>query len=170
MAVEDPQLHAYYCPALGPAPRWASYLENLVGDDPATGVGGGNAPTTYDNYKFVTREQLIDLGLSHLIGKSSVLRAYMHGFFLDVRLWEKARAIAQPFALDEWRAEQATRRFEAERASRIRVGTGKQAGKAVASDARFARLADDPDFAVERVAHQAASVLRDKQQRGKTKK
>jgi len=44
----------------------------------------------YDDYKFVTRKELDDLGLTHLIG-SNLLRAYMHGFFLDIRLYHKVR-------------------------------------------------------------------------------
>jgi len=36
-------------------------------------------------------------GLSNLIG-SSLLRAYMHGYFVDMRLYHKAKAAANPFA------------------------------------------------------------------------
>lgn len=46
--------------------------------------------TVYDDYKFITREELDDLGLEHLVG-SKLLRAYMHGFFMDARLYRKAR-------------------------------------------------------------------------------
>lgn len=42
----------------------------------------------YDDYKFVTRTELEGLGLAHLVG-SSMLRAYMHGYFMDVRLYHK---------------------------------------------------------------------------------
>ena len=42
----------------------------------------------YDDYKFVTKQDLANLGLSHLIG-TNLLRAYMHGFFLDIRLYHK---------------------------------------------------------------------------------
>lgn len=44
----------------------------------------------YDDYKFVTKNELEDLGLAHLIG-SNLLRAYMHGYFLDIRLYNKVR-------------------------------------------------------------------------------
>lgn len=42
----------------------------------------------YDDYKFVTKQDLATLGLSHLIG-TNLLRAYMHGFFIDIRLYHK---------------------------------------------------------------------------------
>jgi len=35
-----------------------------------------------------------------LIG-TNLLRAYMHGFFMDVRLYNKAKDIANPFAFEE---------------------------------------------------------------------
>ncbi|EAX00954.1 nucleolar protein 10, isoform CRA_b [Homo sapiens] len=45
--------------------------------------------TVYDDYKFVTKKDLENLGLTHLIG-SPFLRAYMHGFFMDIRLYHKS--------------------------------------------------------------------------------
>ena len=45
----------------------------------------------YDDYKFVTRAELEDMNLSQLIG-TSLLKAYMHGFFMDIRLYKKVTA------------------------------------------------------------------------------
>ena len=42
----------------------------------------------YDDYKFLTLKELETLGLSHLIG-SDLLRAYMHGYFMDIRLYNQ---------------------------------------------------------------------------------
>jgi len=47
----------------------------------------------YDDYKFLTRSELDGLGLSHLIGTDFV-RAYMHGFFLDIRLYRKVSVMS----------------------------------------------------------------------------
>lgn len=58
------------------------------------------------------------LGLSHLVG-TPLLRAYMHGFFLDNRLYGKAKAIAEPFAYDAYRAKRVAAKLEEERRSRI---------------------------------------------------
>jgi len=44
----------------------------------------------YDDYKFVTKKELSSLGLDHLIG-TNVLRAYMHGYFVDLRLYQKVQ-------------------------------------------------------------------------------
>lgn len=39
---------------------------------------------------FVTKPDLVRLGLDHLLG-TPMLRAYMHGFFVDNRLYNKAK-------------------------------------------------------------------------------
>lgn len=40
--------------------------------------------------------------MSHLIG-TSMLRAYMHGYFVDVRLYEQARTLTQPLAFENYK-------------------------------------------------------------------
>jgi ribosome biogenesis protein ENP2 len=79
------------------------------------------------------------LGLSHLVG-TPLLRAYMHGFFVDNRLYGKAKAIADPFAYDTYRAKRVAAKLEEERRSRIslvkklpRVGEGRVGGGAAAA-------------------------------------
>lgn len=48
-------------------------------------------PHVYRDYgRFITRQELDKLALSHLVG-TPMLRAYMHGFFLDNRLYRKAK-------------------------------------------------------------------------------
>ena len=42
----------------------------------------------YDNYKFLTREDLDRLNLTNLIG-TNLLIAIMHGYFIDHRLYKK---------------------------------------------------------------------------------
>ena len=50
----------------------------------------GGQTSIYDNYKFLTKEDLEKLNLTNLIG-TNLLRAYMHGFFIDYRLYKKVR-------------------------------------------------------------------------------
>ncbi len=91
MANEQPRLQSHFLPSLGPAPAWCSFLdsitEEMAEDDAVADV--------YDDYKFVTRDRLVDLGLDHLIG-SPLLRAHLHGYFMDVRLYRKAESLAGP--------------------------------------------------------------------------
>ena len=96
-AMEHKTLGCYFAPSLGAAPRWCSFLENLTEE-----MEEEQRPSMYDDYRFVTREELDRLGMSHLIG-TSMLRAYMHGFFVDNRLYGKAKAIAEPFSYEKYR-------------------------------------------------------------------
>jgi hypothetical protein len=58
------------------------------------------------------------LGLTHLVG-TPLLRAYMHGFFIDNRLYGKAKAIVDPFAYEAYRAKRVAAKVDEERRSRI---------------------------------------------------
>jgi ribosome biogenesis protein ENP2 len=124
-ANEGRQQHAFFIPQLGPAPKWCSFLDNLV-EELAEDPNDPNAFTTqkagevYDNYKFLTHQQLQTLNLDHLVGKTNLLRPYMHGFFVAKRLYEEARLIANPNVWEEERAKRIKEKTEEERESRIR--------------------------------------------------
>lgn len=60
------------------------------------------------------------LALGHLVG-TNMLRAYMHGFFVDQRLYNKAKALTQPFDYDNYRTERINKKLEEERKTRINV-------------------------------------------------
>lgn len=55
----------------------------------------------YDDYKFLTLKELDTLGLSHLIG-SDLLRAYMHGYFMDIRLYNQVDHLIHFFSMMEF--------------------------------------------------------------------
>ncbi|KAI8807870.1 WD40-repeat-containing domain protein [Cladochytrium replicatum] len=120
LAVEGVQIQTYHIPQLGPAPRWCPFIENLTEEMTATirADEGGAGATVYSDYKFVTRPELTKLGMEHLIG-TNVLRAYMHGYFMDLRLYMKAKAIADPFAYEEYRRRMVARKIDEERKTRI---------------------------------------------------
>ncbi|ORZ12940.1 WD40-repeat-containing domain protein [Lobosporangium transversale] len=115
VANEGIQMQSYYIPSLGPAPKWCSFLDNLTEE-----LEENPVQNIYDDYKFVTRKELASLGLDHLVG-SSVLKPYMHGFFIDLRLYEKAKAIANPFAYADYREREAKEKLAKEAGSRIRA-------------------------------------------------
>ncbi|KAM5469318.1 Small ribosomal subunit biogenesis [Microsporum ferrugineum] len=132
-ANEGRQQHSFFIPQLGPAPKWCAFLDNLVeemADDPndphafVTGQSG----SVYDNYKFLTVPQLRTLNLDHLIGTTTLLRPYMHGYFVAQRLYEEARLIANPFIWEEERDKKIKEKIDKERESRVR-GKKKIAAK-----------------------------------------
>ncbi|KAI1907272.1 Small ribosomal subunit biogenesis [Ophidiomyces ophidiicola] len=124
-ANEGRQQHAFFIPQLGPAPKWCAFLDNLVeemAEDPNDphAFNSGQAGSVYDNFKFLTIPQLRVLNLDHLIGRTSLLRPYMHGYFVAQRLYEEARLITNPFVWEEERAKRIKEKIDKERESRIR--------------------------------------------------
>eukprot|EP00040_Diaphanoeca_grandis_P037539 m.245477 g.245477 ORF g.245477 m.245477 type:complete len:706 (-) comp33837_c3_seq16:203-2320(-) len=96
-ATEATDVSVYFIPSLAPAPQWASYLDSITEE-----LEEEEQAAVYDDFKFVTRDELEQLKLSHLIG-SNILRAYMHGFFMDAKLYAEAKAVVNPFAYQEYR-------------------------------------------------------------------
>uniref|UniRef100_A0A914I4F8 Nucleolar protein 10 n=1 Tax=Globodera rostochiensis TaxID=31243 RepID=A0A914I4F8_GLORO len=108
-ANDDPKIQQYFVPALGPAPRWCTHLESITDELES------EKPTVYDDFKFVTKSQLEELGLSKLVG-TSALRAYMHGFFVDMSTYKKARNQCQISAVEAYREKKLQQKLEQERA------------------------------------------------------
>ena len=48
-----------------------------------------------------------------------MLRPYMHGFFIDARLHQKAVSLSQPFAYEQWRKDKIEEKINAKTAGRI---------------------------------------------------
>lgn len=94
LALDSTMIPSYLIPALGPAPNWCSSLENLTEE-----LEESSQTTIYEDYKFLTQEELERLNLTNLIG-TNLLRAYMHGYFVNYRLYKKAKSIADPMSYD----------------------------------------------------------------------
>jgi len=157
-------MHSFFIPNLGLAPKWCPFLDNLVYE-----METETRTDTYDNYKFLTKPELKSLSLDHLIGKTNLLRPYMHGFFVAQKLYDQARLIANPYIWEEERAKRIKEKIEKERSSRIR-GVKKvkvnqklvdkllqrqenrsriDPNAGILGDARFQKLFEDEDFKVD---------------------
>lgn len=163
-ANEGKPLHSFFIPQLGPAPRWCSFLDNMV-EEMAEEV----STDQYDNFKFLTLPELKSLSLAHLIGKTNLLRPYMHGYFVASKLYDQARLIANPYAVEEERAKRVKEKVEKERASRIRGNKKVKVNQklvdkllkrqekrahvdtkaGVLGDERFNRLFEDEEFKID---------------------
>lgn len=128
-ANEGRQQHSFFIPQLGPAPKWCSFLDNLVeemaedSNDPnafAAGSAQHKAGEIYDNYRFVAVPELRALHLDHLIGRTGLLKPMMHGYLVNQQLYEEARLISQPELWIERRQKSIQERIDKERESRIR--------------------------------------------------
>lgn len=164
-AQEDIKMQTFYIPSLGPAPRWCSFLDSLTEE-----IESETVQNIYDDYKFVTKQELIDLGLDHLEG-TNLLKAYMHGFFVDIRLYQKALSTANPFTFEKYRKEKINKKIEESRPQRLQVksdvpkvnrevalkfmdleDTGKTKTKNpnLLRDDRFKAMFENPDFEVDK--------------------
>uniref|UniRef100_F7A8S2 Nucleolar protein 10 n=1 Tax=Ciona intestinalis TaxID=7719 RepID=F7A8S2_CIOIN len=136
LANESPKIHSYFIPMLGPAPKWCSFLDNITEEMEENPV-----QEIYDDYKFLTQKEVQTLGLSNLVG-TSLLRAYMHGYFIDIRLYHKAMAVANPFAYKEYRKRKIEERVEEARANRVHVKKLPKVNRHLA-DRLMTRAADE---------------------------
>lgn len=168
IANDNKKILTYYIPSLGKAPKWCSFLDNLTEE-----LEESSMETVYDDYKFVTRKELEDLGLSHLMG-TNLLRAYMHGFFIDIRLYRKAKSVSEPFAFEEYRKRKIREKIEEERVNRVQLQKLPKVNKDLAlklmddsmkdkkkknagdllHDDRFKALFENPDFQVDKNAEE----------------
>lgn len=120
----------------------------------------------------MTRQELETLGLDNLIG-TNVLRAYMHGYFMDIRLYKKAKLINEPFNFDEFKQRKIKEKIEKERENRVKISRKlpvvntelakriieqteeeklkqkKQQKSNALDDKRFAELFTDPNFQID---------------------
>ncbi|KAF2657780.1 hypothetical protein K491DRAFT_776986 [Lophiostoma macrostomum CBS 122681] len=125
-ANEGKQQHSFFIPQLGPAPKWCAFLDNIVEEmaedssDPNAFKSSSAGGEVYDNFKFLTLQQLRQLNLDHLVGTTSLLRPYMHGYFVAQKLYEEARLISNPDLWVEQRAKSVQEKINKERESRIR--------------------------------------------------
>lgn len=167
MANEGLPMHTFYVPAIGPAPAWCSFLDNITEELEETVL-----TQTYSNYRFITREDVARLNIGHLVGKG-VLKGYMHGYFIHTDLYDKVNLIANPNSIQDEREREVRRRIEKERESRIRTAGAAQAkvkvnrelvarlerkggsdkAAAVVNDERFAEMFTDEAFAVDEQSH-----------------
>ncbi|CAG9999019.1 unnamed protein product [Clonostachys byssicola] len=163
-ANEGKQQHAFFIPQLGAAPKWCTFLDNMV-EEMAEEV----RTETYDNYKFLTLPELKQLSLAHLVGKTNLLRPYMHGYFVASKLYEQARLIVNPYVWEEERMKRVKEKVEKERATRIRGNKkvkvnqrlvdkllSKQANReevdtkaGLLGDDRFSKMFEDEEFNVD---------------------
>ncbi|ORX33872.1 WD40-repeat-containing domain protein [Kockovaella imperatae] len=145
-ACDAPQLNTYYIPDLGPAPRWAGFLDNVT-EEMAQDASGGIGKSAYVDYKFIDRQELETLGLTHLIG-TQTLKPYMHGFFISLKLYTTARLIANPTSYAEQREKMVADKLAAKAESRIRAR--KDQPKVNKALAERLRRADDRAEAAEK--------------------
>jgi len=87
------------------------------------------------------------LNARHLIG-TEMLKSYMHGYFMELKLYYKLKSLSEPFSYEEYRKEKIREKLEAKRADRIHIRKLRQSNvnKELAEDTKTSQLADDSRF------------------------
>ena len=107
----------------------------------------------------MTRAELSELGLENLIG-TEALRAYMHGYFMDNKLYQRAKMVAKPSMYEEYQKEKNRQKAKERKERRITLNRKKPevnaelAAKLEESgglaDGRFSALFQNPDFEIDK--------------------
>ncbi|KZS97167.1 WD40 repeat-like protein [Sistotremastrum niveocremeum HHB9708] len=131
LANEGISMTSYYIPQLGPAPKWCSFLDNITEE-----MEDQTVRNVYEDFKFIEKSELSRMGLDHLIG-TPALRPYMHGYFMQLKLYDAARMITNPFAYEEHREKLVKEKMDKLSESRIRARKdGPKINKALAERIR----------------------------------
>ena len=88
---ESEKIEIYFVPQIGPAPKWASFLDNITEE-----LEEAKTYSLYEDYKFVTMNELDEIGGKSLIG-TKMIKPYMHGYFIDWRLYKKLKKLTEHF-------------------------------------------------------------------------
>uniref|UniRef100_A0A0A9XCY9 Nucleolar protein 10 n=1 Tax=Lygus hesperus TaxID=30085 RepID=A0A0A9XCY9_LYGHE len=108
----------------------------------------------YTDFTFVTRDDLDLVGLSHLLGTPAV-RAYMHGYFIQATLYNKAREAynaankhqsQREYVDEKVQQEMDERRKQSHTINTVAKNTAQQDTSDL--DPRFSRVLYDKDFTI----------------------
>lgn len=95
-AQDNQRMGQFFVPALGVAPKWCSFLDNMTEELTETAKH-----TVFDDFQFVSKEMLAQIGATELIG-TKYLNPYMHGYFMDASLFKKLNESSDVFAYEEY--------------------------------------------------------------------
>lgn len=80
-ANETPKIGAIFVPALGNAPQFCHFIENLTEELEET-----VNKQIFSDFQFVTHEELVSMNAMHLL-KSGKAKPHMHGYLVDHKMF-----------------------------------------------------------------------------------
>eukprot|EP01060_Flectonema_neradi_P031599 TRINITY_DN4827_c0_g1_i1.p1 TRINITY_DN4827_c0_g1~~TRINITY_DN4827_c0_g1_i1.p1 ORF type:complete len:652 (+),score=145.30 TRINITY_DN4827_c0_g1_i1:76-2031(+) len=148
-ACDTAHVNSFFVPQLGPAPPWCSYLESITEELEETMTPHNQ----YEGYKYVTKQELEDLHLTHLLEtRPDQIFPYMHGFYVDLQLYRTTKSVMDPTEYKDWKRQKLLEKKEAE--DRITVTKKKKnllkPAKEPVEDDRFTSKMDEDRFAVDK--------------------
>ena len=156
---ESEKIEIFFVPQIGPAPKWASFLDNITEE-----LEEAKTYSLYEDYKFLTQSELEEIGGKSLIG-TKMLKPYMHGYFIDWRLYKKLKQLSEPFDYEKYLSEKREQKLEKYFGDRIVMNKGikpKVNSKLLnaksddnnknglnVNDKRFKKLFNDKDYEID---------------------
>jgi len=156
---ESEKIEIYFVPQIGPAPKWASFLDNITEE-----LEEAKTYSLYEDYKFVTMNELDEIGGKSLIG-TKMIKPYMHGYFIDWRLYKKLKQLTEPFDYKKYltdKREQKLEKYFGERIvmnkrlkpkvnSKLLTAVPEDKNKKTidVNDERFKKLFSDKDYEID---------------------
>ena len=156
---ESEKIEIFFIPQIGPAPKWASFLDNITEE-----LEEAKTYSLYEDYKFVTQNELDEIGGKSLIG-SKMLKPYMHGYFIDWRLYKKLKQLTEPFDYQKYLIDKREHKLEKYFGERIVMNKGikpkvnskllnvtiEDKNKKIIdiTDERFTKLFNDKDYEID---------------------
>jgi ribosome biogenesis protein ENP2 len=68
---------------LDPAPKWCPFLDNLTEE-----LEEQETQTVYDEFKFLSHNELEELNALHLL-ETKMVKQYLHGYLIHLKLFHK---------------------------------------------------------------------------------
>jgi ribosome biogenesis protein ENP2 len=155
---ESEKVEIYFIPQLGPSPKWASFLDNITEE-----LEEAKNYSLFEDYKFLTEKELDELGAQNLIG-TKLVKPFMHGYFMDFKLYKKLRDLNQPFSYKEYLQKRKEEKMEKLLSDRIVFNKGKkpkinskllnnenvnEKSNVNLNDPRFAELFNNKEYAID---------------------
>jgi ribosome biogenesis protein ENP2 len=112
-AMEAPRIGCFFVPQLGTAPRWVPAIEGMTEE-----LEEEQTKMVYDEYKFVTKQEVSELGCSNLVG-TKMLKPSMHGFLMHLKLYNKIRVKLELANYAEARKKRIEEEVDGERPVRV---------------------------------------------------
>ena len=153
-------MEMFFIPEIGPAPKWCSFLENITEELEET-----KNYSVYEDFKFLSYKELEAIDAVNLIGTKFV-KQYMHGYFMDWKLYKKLKALSEPFSYDKYLEDRkkekmnklTEERIQFNRSNKYRVNQNlaselqmedNETNKKLLTDPRFEKLFKGKDYEID---------------------
>jgi ribosome biogenesis protein ENP2 len=153
-------MEMFFIPEIGPAPKWCSFLENITEELEET-----KNYSVYEDFKFLSYKELEAIDAVNLIGTKFV-KQYMHGYFMDWKLYKKLKALSEPFSYDKYLEDRkkekmnklTEERIQFNRNNKYRVNQNlaselhlqdNEQNKKLLTDPRFEKLFKDKNYEID---------------------